>query len=64
MGKIASDIVALSKKQLDYTETHVNCTKYNRYFDVEAWQFFNTKKNGNSNDDIINNHKRIAKKIS
>lgn len=48
MGYVVNELVSLMKKQVNYTETHVNCTKYNRYFDVEAWQFFNTKKNGNS----------------
>lgn len=39
-------LLALLANQVDYKETGTNITKYNRYFDVEAWQFFNTKKQG------------------
>lgn len=48
MGKIESELSALIKKQVGVTENPIgsNKVKYNRYFDVEAWQFFNTKKQG------------------
>lgn len=48
MGYVVKELISLIKKQLGYTETGVNRTKYSRFFDVEAWQFFNTKKNGTS----------------
>ena len=44
---IVNEIITLIQKQVGYTESPVgsNKTKYARFFDVEAWQFFNTKKN-------------------
>ena len=46
---IVNEVVALAQRQADmgYKEQPVgsNKTKYARFFDVEAWQFFNTKKN-------------------
>ena len=40
-------VLNLASRQVGYREEYINCTKYSRYFDVEAWQWFNTKKNGN-----------------
>lgn len=39
-------ILNLAARQIGYKETGKNQTKYSRYFDVEAWQWFNTKKQG------------------
>lgn len=36
----------LLARQIGYTESGTNITKYARWFDVEAWQYFNTKKQG------------------
>ena len=36
----------LAASQLGYTEDSGNKTKYAKYFDTEAWQWFNTKKQG------------------
>ena len=36
----------LASSQLGYTEESGNKTKYARYFDTDAWQWFNTKKQG------------------
>lgn len=38
--------IALSQSQVGYKETGSNNTKYAKYFDTEAWQWFNTKKQG------------------
>lgn len=50
MATLAEQVVALSKNQvkMGVTENPIgsNKVKYNRYFDVEAWRFFNTKKQG------------------
>ena len=40
-------VLNLASRQVGYKEEYINCTKYSRYFDNEAWQWFNTKKNGN-----------------
>ena len=39
-------VLNLASRQVGYKETGKNDTKYARYFDVEAWQWFNTKKQG------------------
>lgn len=39
-------VLDLAKRQIGYKESGKNDTKYARYFDVEAWQWFNTKKQG------------------
>ena len=46
MNPICAQIIDLAKRQLGYKESGVNQTKYSRFFDVEAWQWFNTKKQG------------------
>lgn len=46
MNAICEAVVNLAKSQLGYKETGNNNTKYSRFFDVEAWQWFNTKKQG------------------
>lgn len=38
--------IELAQSQLGYTEGKGNVTKYAKYFDTEAWQWFNTKKQG------------------
>lgn len=45
MEKSLSEILKLAASQVGYKEKPDNNTKYSRYFDVEAWQWFNTKKN-------------------
>ena len=47
MNAICAQLLDLAKRQIGYKEEYINCTKYSRFFDVEAWQWFNTKKNGN-----------------
>ena len=39
-------ILDLARSQVGYTEESGNKTKYAKYFDTEAWQWFNTKKQG------------------
>lgn len=39
-------ILDLARSQIGYTEESGNKTKYAKYFDTEAWQWFNTKKQG------------------
>lgn len=46
MDKVESELMNLLISQIGYHETGKNITKYSRWFDVEAWQFFNTKKQG------------------
>ena len=46
MNAICAQVLDLAKRQIGYVETGDNVTKYARFFDVEAWQWFNTKKNG------------------
>ena len=46
MNAICAQVIDLAKRQLGYKESGVNQTKYSRFFDVEAWQWFNTKKQG------------------
>lgn len=46
MNPICERVIDLAKRQLGYKETGNNNTKYSRFFDVEAWQWFNTKKQG------------------
>lgn len=46
MNDICAQVLDLAKRQIGYKETGDNVTKYARFFDVEAWQWFNTKKNG------------------
>ena len=43
-----NEILDLARSQIGYTEEPVNKTKYAKYFDTEAWQWFNTKKQGTS----------------
>ena len=45
MYKALEEILKLARSQVGYKEKPDNNTKYSRYFDVEAWQWFNTKKN-------------------
>ena len=47
MGYIVSELLKLMEKELGVTENPIgsNKQKFSRFFDVEAWQFFNTKKN-------------------
>ena len=46
MNPICAQVIDLAKRQLGYKESGTNVTKYSRFFDVEAWQWFNTKKQG------------------
>ena len=46
MNAICAQVLDLAKRQIGYKETGKNETKYARFFDVEAWQWFNTKKQG------------------
>lgn len=46
MNAICAQVLDLADRQIGYKETGDNVTKYARFFDVEAWQWFNTKKNG------------------
>lgn len=46
IDELINQLLDLLANQVGYKETGTNITKYNRYFDVEAWQFFNTKKQG------------------
>lgn len=46
MNDICAQVLDLAKRQLGYKEEGNNKTKYARFFDVEAWQWFNTKKQG------------------
>ena len=39
-------ILDLARSQIGYSEESGNRTKYAKYFDTEAWQWFNTKKQG------------------
>lgn len=39
-------ILDLARSQLGYGEESGNRTKYSKYFDMEVWQWFNTKKQG------------------
>jgi len=39
-------ILELARSQLGYKEESGNRNKYAKYFDTEAWQWFNTKKQG------------------
>lgn len=46
MNKVESELMNILVNQIGYQEQGKNITKYSRWFDVEAWQFFNTKKQG------------------
>ena len=46
MLNIVNKVLTTAKSQLGYKETGKNNTKYAKYFDTTAWQFFNTKKQG------------------
>lgn len=46
MNAICTQVLDLAKRQIGYKETGKNETKYARFFDNEAWQWFNTKKQG------------------
>lgn len=46
MTSMRDKFVNLLVRQIGYKETGTNITKYARWFDVEAWQYFNTKKQG------------------
>ena len=39
-------LLELAYSQIGYKETGTNITKYAKYFDTKAWQWFNTKKQG------------------
>lgn len=43
---VCEKFIKLAQSQVGYAETGVNQTKYARWFDNEAWQWFNTKKQG------------------
>lgn len=45
MNEVLEAVLTLAKSQVGYKEKPENNTKYSRFFDVEAWQWFNTKKN-------------------
>ena len=45
MNEVLEAILKLARSQVGYKEKPENNTKYSRFFDVEAWQWFNTKKN-------------------
>ena len=47
MGYIVDELTKLMDKEQGYAEEPIgsNKQKFSRFFDVEAWQFFNTKKN-------------------
>ena len=45
MNKL-DQFIDISKSQVGTKENGTNNVKYSKYFDSEAWQFFNTKKNG------------------
>lgn len=46
MLNIVKKVLDTAKGQIGYKETGNNNTKYAKYFDTTAWQFFNTKKQG------------------
>ena len=46
MLNIVNKVLTTAKGQIGYKETGKNQTKYSKYFDTTAWQFFNTKKQG------------------
>ena len=46
MNDICAQVLDLAKRQIGDKETGKNETKYARFFDNEAWQWFNTKKQG------------------
>ena len=46
MLNIVNKVLTTAKSQIGYKETGTNNTKYAKYFDTTAWQFFNTKKQG------------------
>lgn len=46
MSSMRDKFVNLLIRQIGYKETGTNVTKYARWFDNEAWQYFNTKKQG------------------
>lgn len=46
MLNIVNKVLTTAKSQIGYKETGKNNTKYSKYFDTTAWQFFNTKKQG------------------
>ena len=46
MLKIVEKVLNTAKNEIGYKETGKNNTKYAKYFDTTAWQFFNTKKQG------------------
>lgn len=43
---ISEKVIEVAQSQVGYKEESGNKTKYGKFFDTEAWQFFNTKKNG------------------
>lgn len=45
---MVNKFIKLAQSQVGYKETGSNNTKYAKYFDTEAWQWFNTKKQGAS----------------
>lgn len=43
---VRDEFIKLAQSQVGYTEGKGNITKYSKYFDNDAWQWFNTKKQG------------------
>lgn len=39
-------VIEIAQSQVGYKETGNNQTKYSKFFDTDAWQYFNTKKQG------------------
>lgn len=46
MSTTRNKVLNLAARQVGYKEIGDNVTKYARYFDTTAWQWFNTKKQG------------------
>lgn len=46
MSTTANKIIELAAAEVGYKETGSNVTKFSKYFDTTAWQWFNTKKQG------------------
>ena len=46
MSVMCDKVINLATRQIGYKETGDNQTKYSRWFDTTAWQWFNTKKQG------------------
>lgn len=46
MSSTANKIIELAVAEVGYKESGTNITKFSKYFDTTAWQWFNTKKQG------------------